>query len=84
MTQPDRRHLRRARLALAVVVAAALAAWLWFPGGRTFLQQSLTALASPGSAAGQRVYRRPGAAGRAGLICADDPPGRSSLRCRLS
>ncbi len=31
MTQPDRRHLRRARLALAVVVAAALAAWLWFP-----------------------------------------------------
>ena len=46
MTQPDRRHLRRARLALAVVVAAALAAWLWFPGGRTFLQQSLTALAS--------------------------------------
>lgn len=26
MTQPDRRHLRRARLALAVVVAAALAA----------------------------------------------------------
>lgn len=46
MTQPDRRHLRRARLALAVVVAAALAAWLWFPAGRTFLQQSLTALAS--------------------------------------
>lgn len=46
MTQPDRRHLRRARLALAVVVAAALAAWLWYPGGRTFLQQSLTALAS--------------------------------------
>ena len=46
MTQPDRRHLRRARLALAVMVAAALAAWLWFPGGRTFLQQSLTALAS--------------------------------------
>lgn len=44
MTQPDRRHLRRARLALAVVVAAALAAWLWFPGGRTFLQQSLTAV----------------------------------------
>ena len=43
MTQPDRRHLRRARLALAFVVAAALAAWLWFPGGRTFLQQSLTA-----------------------------------------
>lgn len=59
MTQPDRRHLRRARLALAVVVAAALAAWLWFPGGRTFLQQSLTALASR-SAAGQRVYRRLG------------------------
>nr|WP_313897717.1 VTT domain-containing protein [Klebsiella pneumoniae] len=29
----------------------------------------------PGSAAGQRVYRRLGAAGRAGLICADDPPG---------
>ncbi|STU86155.1 Uncharacterised protein [Klebsiella pneumoniae subsp. ozaenae] len=36
MTQPDRRHLRRARLALAVVVAAALAAWLWFPGGVPF------------------------------------------------
>ena len=46
MTQPDRRHLRRARLALAVVVAAAWLTWLWFPGGRTFLQQSLTALAS--------------------------------------
>ncbi len=58
MTQPDRRHLRRARLALAVVVAAALAAAV-VPGGRTFLQQSLTALASR-SAAGQRVYRRRG------------------------
>ena len=46
MTQPDRRHLRRARLALAVVAVAGLAAWWWFPGGRTFLQQSLTALAS--------------------------------------
>ena len=46
MTQPDRRHLRRARLALAVAVVAALAAWWWFPGGRAFLQQSLTALAS--------------------------------------
>ncbi|GHK52369.1 hypothetical protein KPZU09_21050 [Klebsiella pneumoniae] len=73
MTQPDRRHLRRARLALAVVVAAALAAAV-VPGGRTFLQQSLTALAS-------RIRSRseglspPGAAGRAGLICADDPPG---------
>ncbi|HCQ9082892.1 TPA: TVP38/TMEM64 family protein [Klebsiella pneumoniae] len=40
------KRFARARLALAVVVAAALAAWLWFPGGRTFLQQSLTALAS--------------------------------------
>ncbi|HCI6871814.1 TPA: TVP38/TMEM64 family protein [Klebsiella variicola subsp. variicola] len=46
MTQPDRRRLRRARLALAVVAVAGLAAWWWFPGGRTFLQQSLTALAS--------------------------------------
>lgn len=46
MTRPDRHHLRRARLALAVVAVAALAAWLWFPGGRAFLQQSLTALAS--------------------------------------
>lgn len=46
MTQPDRRHLRRARLALAVVAVAGLAAWWWFPGGRAFLQQSLTALAS--------------------------------------
>ncbi len=36
MTQPDRRHLRRARLALAVVVAAALAARLWFPAGVPF------------------------------------------------
>lgn len=40
------KRFARARLALAVMVAAALAAWLWFPGGRTFLQQSLTALAS--------------------------------------
>ncbi len=74
MTQPDRRHLRRARLALAVVVAAALAAWLWFPGGRTFLQQSLTALASldPQQVRG---FIAAWAAGRAGLICADDPPG---------
>lgn len=46
MTRPDRRHLSRARLALAVVAVAALAAWLWFPGGRAFLQHSLTALAS--------------------------------------
>lgn len=74
MTQPDRRHLRRARLALAVVVAAALAAWLWFPGGRTFLQQSLTALASPIRSRSEGLSP-PGAAGRAGLICADDPPG---------
>ncbi len=84
MTQPDRRHLRRARLALAVVVAAALAAWLWFPGGRTFLQQSLTALASLDPQQVRGFIAASGAAGRAGLICADDPPGRSSLRCRLS
>lgn len=38
--------LSLARLALAVAVVAALAAWWWFPGGRAFLQQSLTALAS--------------------------------------
>ncbi len=74
MTQPDRRHLRRARLALAFVVAAALAAWLWFPGGRTFLQQSLTALASWILSRSEGLSP-PGAAGRAGLICADDPPG---------
>ncbi len=29
-----------------MVAVAGLAAWWWFPGGRTFLQQSLTALAS--------------------------------------
>ncbi|MFS4687437.1 TVP38/TMEM64 family protein [Klebsiella quasipneumoniae subsp. similipneumoniae] len=46
MTRPDRRHLRRARLALAVVAVAGLTAWLWFPDGRAFLQHSLTALAS--------------------------------------
>ena len=46
MTRPDRRHLLRARLALAVVAVAGLTAWLWFPDGRAFLQHSLTALAS--------------------------------------
>ena len=46
MTRPDRRHLRRARLALAVVAVAGLTAWLWFPDGQAFLQHSLTALAS--------------------------------------
>jgi hypothetical protein len=40
MTQPDRRHLRRARLALAVVAVAGLAAWLWFPGGRLSAAES--------------------------------------------
>lgn len=39
------------------------------PGGRTFLQQSLTALAS-WIRSRSEVYRRTGAAGRAGLICA--------------
>ncbi len=75
MTQPDRRHLRRARLALAVVVAAApgrLAVVPW----RAYLSAAESdGVSLPGSSAGQRVYRRLGAAGRAGLICADDPPG---------
>ena len=39
MTRPDRRHLRRARLALAVVAVAGLTAWLWFPDGRAFATQ---------------------------------------------
>lgn len=59
MTQPDRRHLRRARLALAVVVAAALAAAV-VPRRAYLSAAESDGVSLPGSAAGQRVYRRPG------------------------
>lgn len=74
MTRPDRRHLRRARLALAVVAVAGLTAWLWFPDGRAFLQHSLTALASLDP---QYVKDFIAAWGRRRRwsLCANDPPG---------
>ncbi len=60
MTQPDRRHLRRARLALAVVVAAALAAPAVVPRRAYLSAAESDGVSLPGSAAGQRVYRRLG------------------------
>ncbi len=80
MTQPDRRHLRRARLALAVVVAAALAAAVVSAGVPSAAES--TALAS-------RIRSRseglspPGP--QAALVSfALMILQRSSLRCRLS
>ena len=81
MTQPDRRHLRRARLALAVVVAAALAAAV--VPRRAYLSAAESdgvSLPDPQQVRGFIAAR---AAGRAGLICADDPPAIVA-RCRLS
>ena len=75
MTQPDRRHLRRARLApcrRGRRRSGRLAVVSW----RAYLSAAESdGVSLPGSAAGQRVYRRLGAAGPRWSHCADDPPG---------
>lgn len=75
MTQPDRRHLRRARLARCRRGrrrSGRLAVVPW----RAYLSAAESdGVSLPGILSRSEGISPPGAAGRAGLICADDPPG---------